>query len=470
MLWLELEVLEVWLLIKKWIHEIIKKPRPNQAGFFNFGLMKIEALYELFLLTSGVCTDTRNIVSNSMFFALKGANFNANAFASEAITKGSRYAVVDEETFANSENIILVENVQQTLQQLANHHRNQFNIPVIGLTGSNGKTSTKELLVQVLKQKFKVHATQGNFNNHIGVPLTLLAMPAQTEVAVIEMGANNLTDIAELCEIANPNYGLITNIGRAHLEGFGSYEGVIKAKGQLYDHIRKTGGKIFLNADDPVLTNIAQGIEAFTYTTTNDWSAIKGKSSPGSLFMAFEWSTKDYQSGIIKTHMTGDYNLPNFLAAATIGTYFKVEPAKISNALSQYQPDNNRSQIQKSEKNTLILDAYNANPTSTEKALRSFAAIVEHNKYFILGDMLELGDAAETDHLLIVHLTEKLGINGVFVGENYRQAVTKSKLGFKTFANTIEAKEYLSEINLSDHLILIKGSRGIKLETLVNSL
>lgn len=432
--------------------------------------MKTEALYHQFLETSGACTDTRNIVANSMFFALKGANFNANAFAAEAIAKGSRFAVVDEEEYVTTENVILVENVLQALQQLANHHRNQFNIPLIGLTGSNGKTSTKELLVQVLKQKFKVHATQGNFNNHIGVPLTLLSMPAETEIAVIEMGANNLTDIAELSVIAEPDYGLITNIGRAHLEGFGSYEGVIKAKGQLYEHIRKSGGRIFLNADDPVLGNIAKGIEAFTYATNNDSSQIKGNSNPGSLFMAFEWSTKNYQSGLIQTNMTGDYNLPNFLAAAAIATYFGVEPKKISIALAEYQPDNNRSQIQKSEKNTLILDAYNANPTSTEKAMRSFTAIDETNKFFILGDMLELGKEAPKDHLSIIQLADKLNLKGIFIGENYEKAIAESKLPFKSFKNTNQAENYLSKLNLSNHLILIKGSRGIKLETLVGLL
>jgi UDP-N-acetylmuramoyl-tripeptide--D-alanyl-D-alanine ligase len=432
--------------------------------------MKTEALYRLFLETSGACTDTRNIVSNSMFFALKGANFNANAFAAEAISKGSRYAVVDEESYATAENIILVENVLQSLQELANYHRRQFKIPVIGLTGSNGKTTTKELLVQVLKQKYKVHATTGNFNNHIGVPLTLLAMPAQTEIAVIEMGANNLTDIAELSAIAEPGFGLITNIGRAHLEGFGSYEGVIIAKGQLYDHIRKVGGKIFINADDKVLTRIGDGIDSYTYATDSESAMVRGKSGPGSLMLTFEWSTKDYHSGLVQTNLTGDYNLPNLLAAAAIGTYFGVEPAKISNALAQFQPDNNRSQIQKSERNTLILDAYNANPTSTEKALRSFAVINNPNKFFILGDMLELGDATESDHQMIVQLAEKLNLNGLFVGEHYQNAVEKSQLPFKCFKNTSQAETHLKQLNLSNHLILIKGSRGIKLETLVGLL
>jgi UDP-N-acetylmuramoyl-tripeptide--D-alanyl-D-alanine ligase len=432
--------------------------------------MNTEALYRLFLETSGACTDTRNIVSNSMFFALKGANFNANAFAAEAISKGSRYAVVDEAVYATAENIILVENVLQSLQQLANYHRRQFKIPVIGLTGSNGKTTTKELLVQVLKQKYKVHATTGNFNNHIGVPLTLLAMPANAEIAVIEMGANNLTDIADLSAIAEPDFGLITNIGRAHLEGFGSYEGVITAKGQLYDHIRKVGGKIFINADDKVLTRIGDGIESYSYGIESESVIVRGKSGPGSLMLTFEWSTKDYHSGLVQTNLTGDYNLPNLLAAAAIGTYFGVEPTKISNALAQYQPDNNRSQIQKSERNTLILDAYNANPTSTEKALRSFAVINDPNKYFILGDMLELGDAAESDHQMIVQLAEKLNLNGLFVGENYEHAVAKSKLPFQCFKNTSEAEVHLKQLNLSNFLILIKGSRGIKLETLVGLL
>jgi len=432
--------------------------------------MKTEALYRLFLETSGTCTDTRNILHNSMFFALKGANFNANAFAAEAISKGSRYAVVDEAAYATSDNVIVVGNVLHTLQQLANYHRKQFNIPVIGLTGSNGKTSTKELIVQVLKQKFKVHATQGNFNNHIGVPLTLLAMPAETEIAVIEMGANNLTDIAELSAIAEPDYGLITNIGRAHLEGFGSYEGVITAKGQLYDHIRKTGGKIFINADDKVLTRIGDGIVSYSYAIESESAIVRGKTGPGSLMLSFEWSTKDFHSGLIQTNMTGDYNLPNFLAAAAIGTYFGVEPTKISTALALYQPDNNRSQIHKSGKNTLILDAYNANPTSTEKAIRSFAAIDEPHKFFILGDMLELGDAAANDHLSIVQLAEKLNLKGLFVGEHYERAVAESKLPYQSFKNTSEAETYLGQLNLSNHLILIKGSRGIKLEKLVGLL
>jgi UDP-N-acetylmuramoyl-tripeptide--D-alanyl-D-alanine ligase len=431
--------------------------------------MNIESLYALFLTCSGVCTDTRNITENSMFFALKGANFDANTFAHEALTKGSKYAVIDNAAYSNHPNVILVDNALSTIQQLAGHHRMAINAPVIALTGSNGKTTTKELITQVLKEKYRVHATKGNLNNHIGVPLTLLAMPADTEIAVVEMGANGPNDIAELCEIAHPDFGLITNIGKAHLEGFGDFNGVLRAKGQLYDYIRKTGGQLFINMDDAVLAGIAHNIPVNSYGITSD-AAITGKKGPASLFLSFEWTDGIYESGLIQTQLTGDYNLPNFLAAAAIGNYFGVPANKISSALAAYTPDNNRSQIQKSEQNTLILDAYNANPTSTEKALRSFAAIDAPNKFFILGDMLELGTESHREHLAIVQLAYNLKIDGVFVGKLYRAALHEAKLPFKSFENVSEMPDYLGKLHLKEHLILIKGSRGIKLETLVKEL
>jgi len=431
--------------------------------------MNIESLYALFLQCTGVCTDTRNITENSMFFALKGANFDANTFAYEALSKGSKYAIIDNATFANHPNVILVDNALSTMQQLASYHRMTINAPVIALTGSNGKTTTKELITQVLKEKYRVHATKGNLNNHIGVPLTLLAMPADTEIAVVEMGANGPNDIAELCEIAHPDYGLITNIGKAHLEGFGSFNGVLRAKGQLYDYIRKTGGRVFINKDDSVLLGISQDIPVFSYGVTSD-AAITGKKGPASMFLSFEWTDGKFQSGLVQTQLTGDYNLPNFLVAVAIGTYFGVPADKISSALAAYTPDNNRSQIQKSERNTLILDAYNANPTSTEKALSSFAAIDAPNKFFILGDMLELGSESHREHLAIVQLADNLKLKGAFVGKLYRDVLHEVKLPFKSFENASEMPDYLGKLGLKDHLILIKGSRGIKLETLVKEL
>lgn len=433
--------------------------------------MTINELYALFLKTNGVCTDTRNLIPGSIFFALKGDNFNANQFTNQAVEKGCALAIADETPERPDDRIIVVENVLETLQALGQHHRRQFEIPVIGLTGSNGKTTTKELMAAVLNKKFKVHATKGNLNNHIGVPLTLLSMSLDTDIAIIEMGANNPDDIGELCEIAEPNYGMITNIGRAHIEGFGSIEGVSKAKGQLFEYLQMHNRLVFVNSSDPKVTELCIDMKQFTYSTDNDSADVFGKLTSPGLQISFEWQTNYYRSGNVQTQLTGGYNLPNLLAAACVGTYFKVDPESISQALAQYQPSNNRSQIQKTDHNTLILDAYNANPTSVEKALRDFAAVeVPGEKMIIIGDMLELGTESDEAHNAIIALIEELHLNGILVGTLFKKAVTRSASEITSFENTGETKEYLNKNTPRNQYILIKGSRGIQLEKLVEVL
>lgn len=414
-----------------------------------------------------MCTDTRKIIAGSIFFALKGENFNGNKFATQAIEQGCALAVVDEPVDTPTDRIVRLENVLKTLQELANHHRNQFNIPVIGLTGSNGKTTTKELMACVLSKKFKVHATRGNLNNHIGVPLTLLSMPTSTQIALVEMGANNPNDIKELCEIANPNYGLITNIGRAHLEGFGSLEGVARAKVQLFDYIRKTRGTVFLNADDARLAALAEEIEAVSYAQ-NAKADVAGSLLSKGLHISFTWKSRDFQSADIHTHLTGAYNLSNLLAAACVGQHFAVDAEQIATALSEYTPDNNRSQLQKTEHNTLILDAYNANPTSMGLALEDFMnADSPQEKWAILGDMLEGGADSLKEHVAILKRAQQAGLKSLFVGSIFQQAAEQASVSAHVFKDVEAAASYIQKENPQDKLILLKGSRGIGLEKLV---
>ncbi len=418
-------------------------------------------LFELFYTSTVIATDTRNIEKDSLFICLKGDNFNGNKFAEQALERGAKYVIVDEIEFKTKENIYLVDNSLEFLQKLANHHRNKFNIPIIGITGSNGKTSSKELINAVLQKKYTVLATIGNLNNHIGVPLTLLRLNNSHEIAIIEMGANKFKDIEELCDIAEPNYGIITNIGKAHLEGFINFEGVLKTKKELYDSILKKKGTIIINSDDEVLIKNAPNVNTIKYGTNSN-AAIEGELINLSPFVEMKWKTENYTSGLISTKMIGKYNFYNFLAAISFGITFNIEPDKINEAISEYTPDNNRSQIKKTKHNTLILDCYNANPSSMTNALESFSQIKQTNKLAIIGDMLELGDESVKEHQTILDLIKQLNINIITVGPIF-ESINSNQL---KFTNTSNAQEYFKTNSFNEYLILLKGSRGIGLEKL----
>jgi UDP-N-acetylmuramoyl-tripeptide--D-alanyl-D-alanine ligase len=434
----------------------------------------IEEIHSVFLKQALICTDTRNILPGSLFFALKGGNFNGNQFAEKALEAGCSYAIIDEEQFKKDDRYFLVDDVLAALQQLANYHRRQLKIPVIGITGSNGKTTSKELINVVLSQKFNVLATKGNLNNHIGVPLTLLSITAEHEVAIIEMGANHQGEIAMLCEIAEPDLGVITNIGKAHLEGFGGIEGVKKGKSELYAYIRNKKGKLFVHGDDEVLVELAAGAEKITYGTKKLYDIVGAPDQNTSEFIAFKWATR-YTAATIKTaplvqtQLVGIYNYYNLLCAACIGNYFKIDDALINKALSEYTPSNNRSQLQRTKTNTLILDYYNANPSSMSLAIENFAALDQPNKVVILGDMLELGEESGKEHDAIVELLQQKNIkSSILVGPLFIEA--GKKVNATTFSTSDEAVEYIKQHQIKDATILIKGSRGIKLEKVVDVL
>ncbi len=415
----------------------------------------IEELYVQFKQCSGVCTDTRQITPDCMFFALTGDNFNGNEFALKAIQNGAKYAVVDQ-PIEGSPQIIQVDNALETLQKLARYHRDQFNIPVFALTGTNGKTSTKELINACLSQKYTILATKGNLNNHIGVPLTILQLNETHDIAVIEMGANKLGDIDELCQIGNPDVGMITNVGKAHLEGFGSFEGVKRTKGEMYRFIHAKGGDIIINADDEDLLKIGEGMNHFYYGSKN----VVGRYLGSNPYIKLEWCFESYESGELKTNMFGAYNYMNMMAAVAVASYYNVPPEMINQGLCSYTPNNNRSQIVEG-RNRLILDAYNANPTSMKTAISTFYE-VEGDKLCILGDMLELGEYTEDEHNAIIELLENLNLDAFLVGPIFKTSTSK----FKTFSSNEELKAYLQAHPVNDHNILIKGSRGIQLEVL----
>lgn len=424
----------------------------------------MEHLFKLFYETSGVCTDTRKIEKDCLFICLKGANFNGNTFASEAIEQGAKYVICDEPEHINGTTIHLVSDSLLFLQKLANFHRKQFSIPVIGITGSNGKTSTKELINAVLSEKYEVLSTFGNLNNHIGVPLTLLRLNTQHEIAIIEMGANRFKDIEELCAIAEPSHGIITNIGKAHLEGFGGFDGVLKTKRELYESVESIGGTLFVNNDDPILTSqIHQNTKRVTYGT-NKSSDIVGELCKLDPFVHLKWSNGSYHSPEVSTNMVGKYNFYNFLAAISIGNYFGVTGEKIDLAISNYTPSNNRSQIVRTEKNTVIFDCYNANPTSMRSALESFSMIDHPHKIFIIGDMLELGEQSEEEHRSILEFIKENKLQGYTVGPLFKELGYSNLI--KQFPNREEATKYFRDNRISESLVLLKGSRGIGLESL----
>lgn len=423
----------------------------------------MENLFELFYQTTGVCTDTRKIEKDSLFVCLKGANFNGNTFATQALNEGAKFVIVDEKEYQTDERIFHVNDALLYLQQLANYHRRKFSIPVIGITGSNGKTSTKELINAVLSKKYTVLATKGNLNNHIGVPLTLLGLDAKHQIAIIEMGANRFKDIEELCAIAEPTHGIITNIGKAHLEGFGGFEGVLKTKRELYEAVSKNNGTIVFNQDDQVLVdNLPSNVSLFSYGTNK--SNLIGELEQLTPFVELNYCFQDYHSPILSTQMIGKYNFYNFLAAISFGLVFNIDKEQINEAISEYSPDNNRSQVKKTALNTLILDCYNANPTSMKSALESFAMIGHPNKIVILGDMLELGDQSEEEHQAILDYVSENQLDAITVGPLFKNM----KTGFEIvqFENRDQAKVFLKENKLKGALILLKGSRGIGLEVL----
>jgi UDP-N-acetylmuramoyl-tripeptide--D-alanyl-D-alanine ligase len=423
--------------------------------------MEIAELYKCFMECGKVTTDSRNCPEGSMFIALKGETFNGNAFAAQALKQGCRYAVIDESEYAG-EGTILVDNCLQALQQLANYHRRQLKTPVIGITGTNGKTTTKELISTVLSRKFNTLYTEGNFNNHIGVPLTLLRLTKEHEMAVVEMGANHPGEIKTLVHIAEPDYGIITNVGKAHLQGFGSFEGVIRTKGELYDFLRAKGGAtIFIQNENPYLNGIAEGLTCVRYGQTAGLY-VSGELISCSPFLSFRW-TAEGVSHEVNTHLIGSYNLDNMLAAAAIGRYFGVSDDDISSALASYLPHNNRSQLKETADNKLIVDAYNANPTSMMAALKNFRQIEAPHKMVILGDMKELGEASREEHQKVVDYLKECGFDRVvLVGPEFA-AATHS---YQTFQHV---DEVLADIRIhkpQGYYILIKGSNSMKLSQL----
>ena len=427
--------------------------------------MSISELYELFIHHPKITTDSRNCPRGSIFFALKGERFDGNQYAEKALATGCSYAVIDNPDYVTGERTILVDNVLTALQQLAHRHRKVLGIPIIGITGTNGKTTTKELLAAVLSTKFNLLYTEGNLNNHIGVPLTLLRLTHDHEMAVIEMGASHPGDIKELVEIVLPNYGIITNVGRAHLEGFGSFEGVIKTKGQLYDYIRRTKGKIFIKKENKDLQGIAKGIEQITYGA-DDTSFASGHVISCNPFLTFDWKQQG-KIHTVDTHLIGAYNLDNVLAAVAIGRYFKIPAERISRAIAAYEPTNNRSQLKETASNTLLIDAYNANPSSMKVALENFTAMPVSPKAVILGDMRELGPASDELHAEAIEEIKAGKFDKVFLcGEHFQ----KAGKDFATYATTEELIDALKANSLKGYHILIKGSHGMALEKTIEVL
>ena len=427
--------------------------------------MSIIDLYDLFIHNPQITTDSRNCPKGSIFFALKGDKFDGNQYAGKALASGCVYAVIDNPDYYIGERTILVDNVLKTLQQLAHHHRKVLGLPIIGITGTNGKTTTKELLAAVLSTKFNLLYTEGNFNNHIGVPLTLLRLTHDHEMAVIEMGASHPGDIKELVDIVHPNYGIITNVGRAHLEGFGSFEGVIRTKGELYDYIRRSKGKIFIKKENEYLQSIAKGIEQITYGNGDDAFA-SGQVVSCDPFLVFNWKQQG-KLHTVETHIIGSYNLDNVLAAVAVGRFFKIPAERISRAIAAYEPTNNRSQFKKTDNNELIIDAYNANPSSMKVALDNFITMPVQPKAIILGDMRELGPTSDELHAEVVAQIKKGQFDKVFLcGEHF------SKVGkeFSPFATTEAMVEELRKQPLKGYHILIKGSLSMGLEKLADIL
>jgi len=417
--------------------------------------MNTKALHQLFIKQQqNFTTDTRKITKGAIFFALKGDRFNANTFASKALELGAAYVVIDEATYQIENKTILVDDVLKSMQALATYHRNYLNIPIVSLTGSNGKTTTKELIREVLATQYKVSATVGNLNNHIGVPLTLLSMTAETEIGVVEMGANHQKEIEFLCNLAKPNFGFITNFGKAHIEGFGSEEGIVKGKSEMYDYLASHNGIAFVNQNETRMIEKASKCNCILIDpTTTPLEEVNP-------FVKLK-----YKKGFTQSQLIGKYNYNNIIAAIKIGEHFNIEAQNIKKAIENYIPSNNRSQIIEKGSNQIILDAYNANPTSMEAALENLSVLKSKNKCVILGDMFELGDAASKEHLSIIKkvFTHQFNHN-IFVGENFYQHKTNQAVFFKSF----DGLNTHLKTNFNNTTILIKGSRGMALERVLN--
>ena len=419
--------------------------------------MNISKLYNIFKEYPSISTDSRNIKKDSIFFALKGENFNGNKFAEEALKSGCKYAVIDEKKYEINENYILVNNALKTLQQLASHHRDNINIPIIAITGTNGKTTSKELITSCLSSELETAYTKGNYNNHIGVPLTLLEINKKHEIGIIEMGANHKNEINFLCEIAKPSYGIITNIGKAHLEGFKNFEGVKSTKKELYDFIKKNNGIIFINNDDKTLNEISKNIKSITYGKNGD---IIGEEVTSSVYTEVLFNKIKINSNLI-----GSYQFYNIMLAIAVAKHFSIKEKNIIKSLESYYPKNNRSQVIQSERNLIILDAYNANPSSMNEMINSFYKIKKEGKVCILGDMGELGIFSKNEHEEIIKLNKKLNLKTFYIGSEFRKLTKKN-----SFIDFQEFKNYLKDFPITNSTILIKGSRSQKLENIVELL
>ena len=423
----------------------------------------IEQLHKYFLQSTGVSTDTRNITLGNLFFALKGENFNGNSYAEKALQEGAAFAVIDEPQALKSSKLILVDDALETLQKLANFHRRYLAIPIISLTGSNGKTTTKELINAVLSKKFETVATRGNLNNHIGVPLTLLSMTSSTKIGIVEMGANHLNEIADLCKIAEPNYGYITNFGKAHLEGFGSEAAIVQGKSELYDFIKANGQLVFANSDDSKQQELTKTLNKFTFGREN--SDVLIESITANPFVSITGVNETFDTKLI-----GLYNGTNVAAAVAIGTYFEVKMASIKEAVTNYIPSNNRSQIIEKGNLTIILDAYNANPSSMLVALDNLKQLDSERKIAVLGDMFELGDSAESEHQEILNHAEKCDLDSIIiVGENFHKTESASAR-LKKYSSTESLLNAFTLKPKAKTTLLIKGSRGMALERLLKVL
>jgi UDP-N-acetylmuramoyl-tripeptide--D-alanyl-D-alanine ligase len=432
-------------------------------------MITIKELHKLFLRHPHVFTDSRKAEEGGVFFALRGEHFDGNRFVADALNNGADVAVTDDRAFELRDECVVVDDVLKTLQELANCHRNYLSVPVVAITGTNGKTTSKELIREVLAEKYKVISTSGNLNNHIGVPLTLLSIRKEHEIAIVEMGANHLGEIAELCSIAEPDYGLITNVGKAHLEGFGSFEGVKKTKGELYEYIALNGKGIFINADNEYLKEMSvQNQVKYTYGSTASVAELKGELVGEQLFVVVKAL---FPKGwlYLKSKLIGAYNFENIMAAARIGMYFDVDPVKIQSAIASYRPDNNRSQFLKKSGADILVDCYNANPTSMQASIKNFIDIKHGNKVVVLGDMLELGEVAADEHQKIVDLLNKSGIKTVFlVGSQFENTTAPGY--FKKFSTVEALIDELKLRNWKNTFLFIKGSRGIKLEKIIEYL
>jgi len=425
--------------------------------------MRIEEIYQCFLECNGVATDTRNIHENSLFIALKGENYDANTFANESLSKGARYVILDNKAFYSDPNkMILVDDSLETLQELANYHRRQLGLPIIALTGSNGKTTSKELIYAVLSKKYNTKATVGNLNNHIGVPLTLLSFNEDTDIGIVEMGANHQKEIELLCDIAAPDFGYVTNFGRAHLEGFGGFEGVVLGKSEMYTYLQNKNKLAFVNLDDPIQVDKTNTLKRFTFSLLEnkaDVNFYNGNAQP---------MAEIYQDDLLfHSNLTGTYNIANIAIAVTIGYYFNVVKEDIKQAIETYLPSNNRSQWIQLKTNKILLDAYNANPSSMHVAIENFAQLKDANKVVFLGDMFELGDATHQEHQKIVDLVQKYNLDVFFVGEHFFENKNHQANFFKNF---VDLEKYLITNKLDGKTILIKGSRGMALERLLKSI